>query len=96
MQGSGIGGQGAEEPGLDVFIAPATPSNTARAGGVLFPIVRGLTTTFNSEPGPTAGRIGRFLMLNTYQGDVITSGMFITAMAANPLIVELTRKTGLF
>jgi DASS family divalent anion:Na+ symporter len=77
----------------DLVIAPATPSNTARAGGVLFPIVRGLTTTFNSEPGPTAGRIGRFLMLNTYQGDVITSGMFMTAMAANPLIVELTKKT---
>lgn len=77
----------------DLVIAPATPSNTARAGGVLFPVVRGLTATFNSEPGPTAGRIGRFLMLSTYQGDVITSGMFMTAMAANPLIVELTMKT---
>ncbi len=77
----------------DLVIAPATPSNTARAGGVLFPVVRALTNTFNSEPGPTAGRIGRFLMLNTYQGDVITSGMFMTAMAANPLIVELTKKT---
>ena len=77
----------------DLVIAPATPSNTARAGGVLFPVVRGLCTTFNSEPGPTAGRIGRFLMLSTYHADVITSGMFMTAMAANPLIVELTRKT---
>jgi len=77
----------------DLVIAPATPSNTARAGGVLFPIVRGLTTTFKSEPGPTAGRIGRFLMLSTYQGDVITSAMFMTSMAANPLIVELTKKT---
>jgi len=77
----------------DLVIAPATPSNTARAGGVLFPVVRGLCITFNSEPGPTAGRIGRFLMLSTYQTDVITSGMFMTAMAANPLIVELTKKT---
>jgi DASS family divalent anion:Na+ symporter len=77
----------------DLVIAPATPSNTARAGGVLFPILRGLTTTFKSEPGPTAGRIGRFLMLSTYQGDVITSAMFMTSMAANPLIVELTKKT---
>lgn len=77
----------------DLVIAPATPSNTARAGGVLFPVVRGLTSTFSSEPGPTAGRIGRFLMLNTYQADVITSAMFMTSMAANPLIVELTKKT---
>ncbi len=77
----------------DLVIAPATPSNTARAGGILYPIVRGLTSTFNSEPGPTAGRIGRFLMLSTYQCDVITSAMFMTSMAANPLIVELTKKT---
>ncbi len=67
----------------DLVIAPATPSNTARAGGVLFPVVRGLCITFNSEPGPTAGRIGRFLMLSTYQTDVITSGMFMTAMASS-------------
>ena len=77
----------------DLVIAPATPSNTARAGGVLYPIVRGLTSTFKSEPGPTAGRIGRYLLLSTYQGDVITSAMFMTSMAANPLIVELTKKT---
>ncbi len=37
----------------DFIISPATPSNTARSGGILFPIVRSLASAFGSEPGPT-------------------------------------------
>jgi len=77
----------------DLVLAPTIPSGAARTGGVLFPIVRGLAGTYNSEPGPTAGRIGRFLMLNSYHAHDTTCAMFMTAMAANPLIVELTKKT---
>ena len=77
----------------DLVLAPTIPSGAARTGGVLFPVVRGLAGTYNSEPGPTAGRIGRFLMLNSYHAHDVTCAMFMTAMAANPLIVELTKKT---
>ena len=77
----------------DLVLAPAIPSGTARSGGVFFPIVRGLAGTYNSEPGPTASRIGRFLMLNSYHAHVTTCAMFMTSMAGNPLIVELTKKT---
>lgn len=77
----------------DLIIAPATPSNTARAGGVLFPIVKSLCLSFNSEPGPTARKLGSYLMLSVFQANAITSAMFMTAMAANPLIAELAKKT---
>lgn len=73
----------------DLIISPATPSNTARAGGILFPIVKSLSSAFGSEPGPTARRIGSFLIQTTYQGNVVTSAMFMTAMAGNPLIALL-------
>lgn len=76
----------------DLFIAPATPSNTARAGGILFPIVRSLASSFDSEPGPTSKRMGSFLIQSTYHGDTITSAMFLTAMAGNPLMVALATK----
>lgn len=76
----------------DLFIAPATPSNTARAGGILFPIVRSLASSFDSEPGKTAKRVGSFLIQSTYHGDTITSAMFLTAMAGNPLMVALAAK----
>jgi len=68
----------------DLVIAPATPSNTARAGGIIFPIVRSLASTFGSEPGATARKIGAFLMIMEYQAVVITSAMFMTPMAPNP------------
>ncbi len=77
----------------DLVIAPATPSNTARAGGIIFPIVKSLSSTFGSEPGDTARKIGAFLMKMEFQAVVITSAMFMTSMAPNPLIAELAKKT---
>lgn len=77
----------------DLIISPATPSNTARAGGILFPIVRSLCTAFESEPGTSARRVGSYLMQTAYQGNTITSAMFMTSMAGNPLIALLAAKT---
>src|SRR6476661_4525484 len=68
----------------DLVLSPAIPSGAARTGGVLFPIVRSLSTTFGSQPGETSGKIGRFLHLSTYQAHGVTCAMFMTAMAANP------------
>jgi len=77
----------------DLLLAPAIPSGAARTGGVLFPVVRSLAATFGSEPGESAGKIGRFLHLSTYQAHGVTCAMFMTAMAANPLIVEFAAKS---
>lgn len=77
----------------DLVLAPGIPSGAARTAGVLFPVVKSLTTAYGSEPGPTADRIGRFLMLSAYQVHAVTCAMFLTGMVANPLIVELTRQT---
>jgi len=76
----------------DLVLSPATPSNTARAGGIIYPIVRALSGTFGSEPGETARKIGAFLMKTEFQATVITSAMFMTSMAPNPLIAEFAQK----
>lgn len=74
----------------DLILAPAMPSNTARAGGVIFPILRSLASAFDSEPNdPSAERIGAYLTTVAMQVNAVTSAMFVTAMAANPIIVEL-------
>jgi DASS family divalent anion:Na+ symporter len=78
----------------DLAMAPMTPSNTARAGGILFPITLNVARVFGSEPGPTAGRMGAFLMKTLYQGDLVVSAMFLTATAPNPLVAELARNAG--
>ncbi len=77
----------------ELVLSPATPSNTARAGGIIFPIVKAISNTLGSEPGDTARKIGAFLMKMEFQATVITSAMFMTSMAPNPLIAELAKKT---
>ncbi|HZS06530.1 MAG TPA: DASS family sodium-coupled anion symporter [Blastocatellia bacterium] len=77
----------------DLLLGPLTASNTARAGGVIYPITRSIAGAFGSEPGPTANRLGAFLMKVVYHGDLVVSAMFVTAMAANALLVELARQT---
>ncbi|MDR2819121.1 MAG: anion permease [Desulfovibrio sp.] len=77
----------------DLILSPATPSSAARAGGILFPIVRGLCTAFDSEPGPSARKIGAYLMQLVYQIEGVVCAMFMTSMAGNPLMVELAAKT---
>jgi DASS family divalent anion:Na+ symporter len=76
-----------------LVVAPATPSSTARAGGVIFPILRSVISVMGSEPGPTARRVGAFLIMSYYQVDGVLSAMFMTAMTGNPLAVELAKKT---
>ncbi len=78
----------------DLVLAPFIPSDTARGGGVIFPVVRSVAADFGSEPGPTAGLIGSFLTLVSYHTTYTASAMFLTSMAANPLIAEFAMKIG--
>lgn len=80
----------------DLVLAPAIPSSTARAGGVLLPILLSLAKAYGSEPhNGTARKIGAFLTLTVYQGTLITSTMFLTAMVANPLAAQLAGDLGI-
>jgi len=79
----------------DLVLAPAIPSNTARAGGVIYPILKSLCTSLGSDAAlGTQRRIASFLTFTSYQGVVVTSAMFLTAMAANPLVAELAAQQG--
>jgi len=80
----------------EMLLAPAIPSSTARAGGIIYPIVRALAISFDSTPEKHSQRlIGSFLVLVAYYANLITSAMFMTAMAANPLIVTILHKAGI-
>jgi len=74
----------------DLILSPAMPSNTARAGGILLPIIRSLSETYGSRAGDgTERKIGAFLTTTSFQANMITSAMFLTAMAANPLAAKM-------
>lgn len=78
----------------EVLIAPTIPSVTARSAGVIYPIITNLSKSLGSEPdqGESAQKIGQYLTLVTFQITVVTSAMFLTAMAANPLLASLTNQ----
>ncbi|EAL4710135.1 2-oxoglutarate translocator [Campylobacter jejuni] len=74
----------------ETILAPVTPSNTARAGAIINPIVQAIARSFKSNPEDgTQNKIGTYLSLVNYQANPISSAMFITATAPNPLVVDL-------
>lgn len=74
----------------DIALAPAIPSTTARAGGVIYPIAEALAINFKSNPkDESRNRIGTFLMLTISHVNDITSAMFLTAFTGNLLAAKL-------
>lgn len=80
---------------IDLIVAPATPSNGARAGGVVYPLIKSLAEAFGSKPNdPSRKKMGSYLTFTEFQVNVITSSLFMTACAPNLIAVALASKTG--
>ena len=78
--------------GIDLVTSPAIPSNTARAGGVVYPIIKSLAETYGSDPKKgTRKKIGSFLVFTEFHSNLITSATFMTAMAPNLVVVALAK-----
>jgi divalent anion:Na+ symporter, DASS family len=77
----------------ELVLAPFTPSNTARGGGIVHPIMKSIANAFDSDPAKgTQGKVGTYLALVNYHANPITSAMFLTATAPNPLVVDYVAK----
>jgi L-tartrate/succinate antiporter len=76
----------------EVVLAPFTPSNTARSAGTVFPVIRNIPPLYGSHPGPTARRIGAYVMWVAFASTAVTSSMFVTALAPNLLAVGMVEK----
>ena len=77
----------------DLIMAPAMPSVTARSGGIIFPIARSINTVLGSTPGKSGKKIGDFLTMVCFQFTPITGAIFLTGMAANPLVSSLAKSS---
>jgi DASS family divalent anion:Na+ symporter len=79
----------------ELIVSPAMPSITARAGGVMLPVTRAIAEVLGSRPDEeTRGKVGNYLILCAFHANIITAGMFVTAMAGNPLAVKLAADQG--
>lgn len=77
----------------DFILASFVPSTGARSGGIILPIARSVTETYDSRPEDgTANRLGTFLMTMLYQCEVILCATFLTGQASNVIIRDLAAK----
>jgi len=76
----------------DVTLAGGVPSITARSAGMVMPVGRAIAELFDSHPGATAPRLGRFLFASMYQGSAVACAMFLTGQASNILGAGLAMK----
>ena len=73
----------------ECLFATIIPSNVARGGGLMAPIVFSMAEVLGSKPHQYPRKIGNFLVLIGAHANNISSAMFLTAMVANSVIVGL-------
>jgi DASS family divalent anion:Na+ symporter len=77
----------------DFILASFIPSTGARSGGIILPIARSVTETYDSRPEDgTEGRLGTFLMSMLYQCEVVLCATFLTGQASNVIIAGFARQ----
>jgi divalent anion:Na+ symporter, DASS family len=82
--------------GFSIFISelvlgPFIPSNTARGGGIVLPIVLSLAISIGSSPTENSA-LGEYLIMCASHSNLLVSSMFVTACAPNPVIVKTAKK----
>jgi len=78
----------------DTILAPFTPSNTARSGGTIYPVIENLPPLYDSKPDdPSMRRVGSYIMWVAIATTCVTSTLFLIGLAPNLLAKELVKKT---
>jgi divalent anion:Na+ symporter, DASS family len=79
---------------VDTVISPAFPSNTARSG-VLFPLAYSIADAAGVKPErEDRRRLGQYLMFSGMASLTLSSALWLTAMAGNPLGAEIAKTYG--
>jgi DASS family divalent anion:Na+ symporter len=76
----------------DVTLAAGVPSITARNAGMVLPVPVSIAELLGSRPGPTARRLGTFLIAAMYQSSAVACAMYLTGQASNVLGASLAQK----
>ncbi|NNF36617.1 MAG: DASS family sodium-coupled anion symporter [Saprospiraceae bacterium] len=77
--------------GSEFLLATVMPSNTARGGGIHAPIVNSLAQSLGSHQSNKPDRAGIFLSLVGAHANLIAASMFMTGMAANPIVTKAVK-----
>jgi DASS family divalent anion:Na+ symporter len=78
--------------GSEFILGSVMPSNTARGGGIHAPIVNSLSHSLNSKANQHPERAGSFLSLVGAHANLVVASMYMTGMAANPLVSKAAKQ----
>ena len=76
----------------DLVLSPFIPSNTARSGGTIYPIIENIPRLYGSSPEKEPRKIGSYLMWTAIATTSVTSSLFLTGLAPNLLALSLVQK----
>ncbi len=77
----------------DFVVAPFTPSNTARGGGIIYPIVNSICATLGADPkNGKLAKTGAFLMFSAYAAVITSACIFLTGASNNVLCNTLAQE----
>ena len=79
----------------EFFLSPIIPSVTARGGGIIYPIAQSLSQEYGGASKSVCKKTMGFISQVCFQTNIITSALFLTSMAANPLIQSFAHKAGI-
>ncbi len=78
----------------DGILAPFIPSNAARSGGSVYPITAAIAQMFDSTPDNNPRKIGSYLIWVGVATCCVSSSIFLTGQAPNPLAISLVSQAG--
>ncbi|MDR0408668.1 MAG: anion permease [Campylobacteraceae bacterium] len=78
----------------DGILAPFIPSNAARSGGTLYPIITSIPAMFGSYPEKDSRKIGAYLAWCALAATCVSSSIFLTGQAPNPLALQVAAESG--
>ncbi|MBM4222263.1 MAG: DASS family sodium-coupled anion symporter [Gammaproteobacteria bacterium] len=81
----------------ECIIAPFIPSNTARGGGLIVPVAQALGEGIFGTPSEKDRNFrhwNAFILYGCFQANLISSALFLTAMAGNPMIANIAAEVG--
>lgn len=75
-------------------ISPMIPSATSRGGGIIYPIAKSAIEGYSATMNNGHKKIGAFFTMICLHSNIITSTMFLTAMAGNPVVQKIAGTLG--
>ncbi len=82
--------------GLELILGALIPSNSARTGGVVWPVVQSISEEgYHSEPhSPSRKKIGAYIDFTAFHANILSTALFITGAAPNMVAQQLAAQKG--